>query len=261
MSDELAKLLAQKFIQRGDAKAVQTARGYMPDRDADDTLRPWTMQAVKDHLAGVKTYGNYMLDAESKCKFFCFDLDLKKYGWYYEGEGDETITSGNPREEWKNRLSPARPHLKKALRHLGETLAMVISKDLELPTAMTYSGNKGIHVYGFTGPAAAAEVREAAQLTVDLLDVGDNTWDKDSTGLTYRTHTWGAEYFDSISIEVYPKQDKVETERFGNLLRMPLGRNLKSNDPTFFVDQRAPHDTLMPHPDPVGLLKSGNPWL
>ena len=64
----------------------------------------------------------------------------------------------------------------------------------------------------------------------------------------------GAPWAASVSVETFPKQDSLEGKKLGNLLRMPLGRNQKSPDPCFFVDQRAAQTHLDPVEDPLSVL-------
>jgi hypothetical protein len=67
--------------------------------------------------------------------------------------------------------------------------------------------------------------------------------------------------FPLFTIEIYPKQDSIDNKNLGNLMRLPLGRNQKSPDPTFFVDLSAPIEELRPHRNPVEVLTAGySPW-
>jgi hypothetical protein len=106
---------------------------------------------------------------------------------------------------------------------------------LGLPWAVAYSGSKGVHVYGFTGKLPAADVREAARIVLD----GMGHWQPRKAG--------GDNFFECLdkdpmfgfpefSIEVFPKQDSLDGKDLGNLMRLPLGRNIKSADRPFFMD-------------------------
>ncbi len=63
----------------------------------------------------------------------------------------------------------------------------------------------------------------------------------------------------NFTIEVYPKQASLEGKTLGNLLRLPLGRNCKSADPTFFLDLTSPLAEMRPV-DPEYALTTTNPW-
>jgi hypothetical protein len=58
---------------------------------------------------------------------------------------------------------------------------------------------------------------------------------------------------------VYPKQASLAGKDLGNLLRLPLGRNNKSKDPTFFMDMTAPLAEMRPV-DPEWALTTTSPW-
>jgi hypothetical protein len=124
--------------------------------------------------------------------------------------------------------------------------------DLKVPSAVAYTGNKGIHVYGFTGKMPANEVREAANLVLSELMIRPI---RGNAFFAFEPDaTEGADLF---TIELFPKQDTVKkTSGFGNLMRLPLGKNLKNaGDPTFFVDTEAPMGVLQPT-DPVAVLNN-----
>lgn len=263
MAHELEALIARRFIARSDVKAVQAPDGqYRPVREK------FTMGDLSDHLAGRVTYGHYLIGPENIVKGFTFDIDLKTSGvWIEHPDLSTTFTEEawedgtvrhpcNPRDLWRDRSHPARPWMKLQLRTIAEMLSSRARHSLGIDVACAYSGHKGVHVYGLTGPIPAREAREAAQLVLasfpGVFAVNGNHYDVHDS-------IWGG--FSNFTVEVFPKQDTVDPGHFGNLLRLPLGRNNKSpGDPTFFLDQRLAHTELLPHPDPVALLASGDPW-
>lgn len=271
LHNDIAVLLAKRFIQRRDLKAQQEPSGaYHP------VYSPWRMSDIHAHLDKQVSYGHYLLDQESKCRFFAFDIDLEKEGSWCEfpdlsnrdlADDEPTMvvhplaktdTDDEPlRNAWKNRAHPGRPWFKYQLRMAASKLAQTVTDVLELPVAVAYSGNKGLHVYGFTGPVAADEAREAAELVL----AATGAWEPARGKNFYRAVNLDPiEGFPNLSIEVFPKQAHLENGGLGNLLRLPLGKNLKSKDPTFFVDMNAPMSVIAPHKNPVAVLESGNPW-
>lgn len=272
MSEELAKTIALKMIARADAKAIQRPDGeYMPhreDQQKPESLIPWSLEAVMNHLNASQTFGHYLLDHDSTAKLFVLDIDLNKEGTLPTKElvipPDITeqdvldwmncFEPGNPREAWRDRAHPARKWIKSQFRDCGERLASICHKELGIEVAVAYSGNKGIHVYGFTGRLPAHDVREAANIALELMGL----W----SPVKGRASTYVNERYDIFSLEVYPKQDVISEGSFGNLVRLPLGKNLKSPaDPTFFVDLGAPVNAFVPV-DPLWALTEGarNPW-
>ena len=262
---DLAVLLAKKFIQRRDVKAKQLSNGeYMPhthDNKRTGNRLPWKMHDLEAHLSGEATYGHYMLDTESHCRLFAFDIDLEQVGYLpstFDEDGVATdFHSCDPRDAWRDRRHPARGWMKVQFRMIAETLAGIASKDLDMPVAVAYSGCKGVHVYCFHEPMSAVDSRDGAQLVLDTSGVFDLMKGKNF----YKHKDSDPEMgYPNLSIEVFPKQTDLTDKDLGNLMRMPLGRNLKTPDPTFFVDLTAPFNEMRPG-DAESILVSGNPWL
>lgn len=262
----LTNIIASRFISRTDVYAVQRDDGsYNPVK------RPIDRSVIEEHLSGNATYGHYLLGTDNTAKFFCFDIDLTTSGEFFI-EPDFTLMPQdpvladawyeqnrrgplpcNPRIVWTQRDPQSRPYFKERLRTVGELFTSQINR-LGIGTCMTYSGHKGIHVYGFTGPADAKVVRNIGKRILKDTGIfvpgrGENFF-VDSTG-----------QYPGIELELFPKQDSVEPGHYGNLMRMEFGVNKKSpNDPCFLVNQRLAHAQLAPHNDPVAVLRSGNPW-
>lgn len=257
MSNELANLLAKKFIARPDVKARQYPGGYTPVESKDGQRFPWTRQDLLDHLDGKQTYGHYLLSQASECKLFVFDVDLEKTGFYdvdWPNGNDEDpfrMQEFSPRDAWQDRAHPARAYMKYQFRMIAHKLGKAIETELEIPWAAAYSGGKGVHVYGFTGLLPASDVRDGAMLVLDSLDSVKNLR--------------GANFFmdneyPNMSIEVFPKQSSLDGKDLGNLCRLPLGRNLKNpKDPTFFIDMTTSMSEMRPL-DPVYALTTTSQW-
>lgn len=256
-------------------KAIQRPEGHYivhakRDKAGKEIERyPWDRASLNAHLAGEKTYGHYLLDQDDKTKLFAFDIDLEKPNpqkgikFYYPGGSPDGSWGGfpmelDPRAAWLDRRHPARPWMKYQFKMIAAKLMKVIHEDLEIPCAAAYSGGKGIHVYGFTGSIPAAEAREGAQIVLDTL----GEWEP-SRGENFYKHK-DQDFlrgYPNVSIEVFPKQDSLADKDLGNLMRLPLGRNLKSSDPTFFIDMSSPMADMVPV-DPTWALTGGalRPW-
>lgn len=277
-SKQLADLIAKNFIQRKDVKAVQhgTSGAYRPVK------QKWTKGDLRAHVNREKTYGHYLLDQDSLVKLFAFDIDLDKEGHWIERPDLSSLPNdstqqdvydasiikheSNPREDWKDRKHPGRWYYKHQLRLMGEIISSSISRFAELKTACAYSGNKGIHVYGFfPQPVPARIAREVARRSLEFAGTAMDPQGRFTSAggdIFYKYEPQDAEWgLDNLSIELFPKQDTIKDGHYGNLMRLPLGRNLKNpKDPCFFIDQTLEHTELAPHPDPVQLLRTGNPW-
>lgn len=287
-SKPLAIELAKHFIQRKDVKAKQvTDGGYRPVRDK------WKVGDLMAHVDGNATFGHYTNDADGLTKLIVFDIDLEKNGTWVELPSDEWIgenvfkdsdffdvlvihEDAHPREEWRDRRHPARRWYKQQLRTMVEIISSSIATDLGLRSAAAYSGNKGCHVYAFFDEPT--DIGMARELALTVLEMAGT---KTSSQYEFEA-TKGSNFFQfndpdpytgfkNLSIEIFPKQDSMEGKDLGNLVRLPCGLNYKGptykvkgvvkHEPAFFLDQTAPVRDLKPHPDPVKLLQTGNPYL
>lgn len=284
LHDELIVLIADRFIQRTDVKAVQLKfpdkEIYTPDREIKpERLGPYAPlgfrgRHILQHLNGEATYGHYMLDSDSMCKMFAFDIDLEvnsdTFTGYYmphaewqEGVSEEAWeqqcapVAFNPRQAWLERDPASRPWTKMQMGILARRFVNAIQKETGLPCAAAYSGSKGIHVYGFTGPMPAEQVRAAAVYVIE--STGDWRLAKGHSIYKHKVQDPDLGY-PNFSVEVYPKQGSLDGKDLGNLMRLPLGRNLKSEDPCFFLDLNTPAGVMAPHQNPAKLLATGDPY-
>lgn len=223
---------------------------------------PWGRAELASHLEGQRTYGHYLLNHDDKVKLFAFDVDLEKnepdtpgghMGAWVDDDG--AVHPFDAREAWSDRSHPSRTWCKYQLKMVAHRLLSVITDELELPGAVAYSGGKGVHVYAFTGLISAADARDGAAIVLDTVGGwtphrGDNFFRSvDRNPITG---------YPNLSIEVFPKQSTLKDKELGNLMRLPLGRNMKSKDPTFFVDMTSPMAVMRPA-DPI-LALTASPW-
>lgn len=287
----LPTLIARRFIATPHVHALQAKSGaWYPAREYnpatgkhDGPDLPFTKQVIEDHLAKKKTVGHYLINQDNNCKLFAFDLDLVNHDTdWISYPSDKDIASlemkfgddrdrmqiawehlmrinrqtGNPRELWQDKQHRSRPYLMRQMRGLAEMLSQRIHKELEIPVAVAYSGNKGLHVYGFTGMLPAADARA---LALEILDSFDRFTSVKGRNFFADTDTDPETGYPTLEIEVFPKQDTVNA--YGNLMALPLGMNQKApNSRKFFVDQRSPQSTIVPHNDPETVLEGGDPW-
>jgi hypothetical protein len=269
---QLAKLFASKYIARPDVYAKQHPGGaWMPVTNPDGSYAKIGMKQLLDHMHGRASYGHYLLNQDNKCKFFAFDIDLEEAkpdkGIYYPLPsvitGNEwstaTFQPGDPRSAWRNprSLKIVRQFLVHQLLGMANIIADQINSLLEIPVAVSYSGSKGVHVYGFTGLVDAVHAREGALMVIEALRVieplrGNNFFKHKDTGDPIGDYP-------QLSIEIFPKQDTLEHKKLGNLMRLPLGRNFKG-DEAFFIDIGNTVRTEFHRRDPVEALTVVDPW-
>jgi hypothetical protein len=262
LSDDLATLIARKFVHRADVRAEQVADGgYRPIRT------PWRKEHFDQHLSGEHTFGHYVVGLDGMCKVIVFDIDLIKVrppvrgpGWYplnWTSTQEELVWEEcDPRLVWRDRAHPARAFFKCEFRMMAERIAAVASRDMGMQVAVAYSGSKGVHVYCWdTSLLKASDARIGAGLILD--QAGDFELYRGSCN--FRTTDQTVNGSPNLTIEVFPKQDSLDDKDLGNLVRLPLGVNRHAPDPTFFIDLRAPMNELVPV-DPMWALTTSNPW-
>jgi hypothetical protein len=271
-SANVTNLLAAKFIQRRDAKAIQYGDGYMPVTDtgkADGERLAWTRADLEAHVAGTKSFGHYLVDLDGKCKLFAFDIDLSQPDtragraptWVgIEEDGSWTDMEPktlNPREAWHHPKAPEnlRRFLMSQLHGAAVALATTVTDAIGCPVAVAYSGNKGVHVYGLIGSELAGDVREAANEVINF-----NGGYEPLRGKNFFRHSDDdpIKGFPCIDVEIFPKQDNLSGKDLGNLMRLPLGVHGKSKQRAYFVTLSSPIDSLT-EMDPVKALE-GDPW-
>lgn len=266
--EDQAKLIARRFIQRRDAKAIQKPDGeynvHTVDGRRESERLPWRGRDIVDHLEERRTYGHYLVTPDDQCKLFAFDIDLEQKGFlplkYTAEDGASDFRECDPRAVWNRPVAPkCAPWMIYQFRMIAEKLAGIAHKELEIETAVAYSGFKGVHVYCFTGPISAAEARMGALTVLEMsgefeLFRGNNFYrhkDPDPD-----------EGYPNLTIEIYPKQDSLVGKDLGNLMRLPCGTNRKRQnaglDPSF-LDCSAPL-TQLRKLDLEVALTTANPW-
>lgn len=272
-----ANLLASKFIARSDVKAVQRSNG-----DYNPVDKPFSRRDIEAHLHSEVTYGHYLLNAHSQCKLFVFDIDLDKWDTVHpenneylraptEVDSDGVWTNFapcDPREVWLDRSKKVeRQYFKYQLRMMAQQLAATINEELGLQVACAYTGAKGLHVYGLTGLMPASDVRDGATLVIEKMGAFDqlrgNNFFKHKKVNQPASPVFDEEAsYQCLTLEVFPKQITLDGKGYGNLCRLPLGKNLKNPaDPTFFLDFRANFgDQCFTPRDAVDALTCASYW-
>lgn len=308
--DTLMPLISKRFIQRREPVAQQfDGGGYRPLRDMKTKVPTarFDRTTLTEHLSEKKTYGHYLLDQNDMTKLFVLDIDLTVAGFVPARNLNMTDPSDEDyqawvrsfycvpklRDIWHSRRPdnlPARKYIKYQLRMLSNKLAASTYSIFKLRTAVAYTGNKGVHVYGFFDePKKASLVRDAAELVMESVkhfkpSHGDNFYADERREIIPMTvddgpeaeyvrrwqtegplPTFNPDVYHNFHVEVFPKQRSLEGKDLGNLVRLPLGKNLHAPEDstyaeTFFVDLTLPMTELKPV-DPVWALTTPNPWL
>lgn len=274
---ELARLLGRTLIERRDVYALQQPDGsYRPKVEqgtkAEQKLYvPIKLQDIMDHLDESVTIGHYLVSADNLCRVFCYDIDLRKAPTQeavdqgrdthvvvrFDGQ-DQVI---DPRAIWAAEDSPMKQELALQLRMMAGLLADRVKELTGSKVLVTYSGSKGMHVYGVLDEhTPATDARDIARMVLHswpgqfVAHRGDNFFR--TRMMEGDNHPWRA--YDPLEIEVFPKQDAVHgSDGIGNLLRLPLGLNRKSGKRGFFIDMTLGEGRLGKD-DPMTALTQGS---
>lgn len=290
LDTDLHDALSRLLIARGDVVAEQSANGgYRPvhahnclcemcvrnsvwSGSTDPIYAPWTRSMLMDHLAGKRTYGHYVLNG-NKAKFFCFDVDLKSKAditvhpnWNLAPENltayqfDKWLTDNSqtvetqPRDIWY-RSGGTDPWIEWQLRTIAELFKFQIEATLGFKTLCSFSGSKGIHVYGFPYPGQAVDAKYLRECALYVIKNMGHYWrPKNKSEIVFigqNDPTIGL-----FETEIFPKQTEVPADGFGNLVRMELGVNRKNNSRGFLLDTSAntPVAKLVPDVNPLRTL-------
>jgi hypothetical protein len=202
--EELKTELWNKFVSRKDNYAIQN-----PNADYYKANKDLTLEDIEKHLNGDTTLGLYLLDEDSKVKYICLDVDLKK----------EALEDSHPSpDQWQL--------LKKTASEL-----ISVTKEMKLDPILEFSGKRGYHVLlFFENPEDASTAKSLGKKI------------KESVG----------DIHEDVDIEVFPKQDRLPTGGFGNLLKLPLGIHQVVNKRSEIVDP----ETFEPIADPLLTLQN-----
>ncbi len=153
---------------------------------------------TQEILFSDQTIGTYQLDRNSQVINSCLDFDLKK--------SIHEQKALMPEADWLEWLEKIRQYTQSAFRFI---------RTLGIPCYLEFSGFKGYHIWFFLEmPMPAAEVRAWLQHLEKLLPAMP----------------------EGIEIELFPKQDSIRDGGYGNFVKLPLQKHLKSGKYTHFLD-------------------------
>ena len=175
---------ARQWADKAEGKS-----GYTPVRQA------MTEHDLRDHLAGRRTYGIYLMQTDGQVRLGVIDADLRK-------DLRQASLDGARRSEVRRELA-----------YLLERLP-ALAQEQDLSCIVEFSGSKGYHFwFPFDGPTSPAGVRLALQGLVSRI----------SPDLS------------CFGLEVFPKQDGPSGKGLGNLVKLPLGMHRLSGKPSRFL--------------------------
>jgi len=172
---------------------------------------PFSPEVARHHLAGDLTAGFYLIRLDQTTQHLCFDLDIAAYL-------RKPLPSGKRMLELQGLVQRTAVRLQDACAALG------------LAAHLEDSGHKGRHVWVlFEVPMPARDVRRLASRILEA------------------TPPLPLE----VTLEVFPKQDRVPPGGLGNLVKIPLGLHRKSGRRSLFL-----LPTGSPVSDQLGYLRT-----
>ena len=178
---------ARQWVNRQEGK-----QGYVPVRS------PMTARDVEDHLNNRRTYGIYLLKADSSVSVGVIDADLIT-----------EFREGILKRDEKSQIQRERNYLISQIKEQGAKAG--------LKPIVEFSGNKGYHFWFIFESPVPAEIAKSALIQIRDLIAPD---------------------LSAFTLEVFPKQDKLSGKGFGNLVKLPLGIHRLSGKKSYFLECR-----------------------
>ncbi|HNW34991.1 MAG TPA: CRISPR-associated primase-polymerase type A1 [Candidatus Ozemobacteraceae bacterium] len=193
---EFLDAFVRQFAGREGVHAVQ-AKGEKGAWGYRPVKEPLDTRLVSKHLAGDATLGTYLVRRDDTTCLMAFDLDIAKPA-LRRFDADPT----------------ERRRLKLKLVEEGKRL-LAAATEAEVPLLPEWSGHKGLHFWVFTDEPVPARILRAV-----------GRWLLDRVPPPTAELHW----------ELFPKQDHVEPDGLGNLVKLPLGIHRRSMKRSLFLD-------------------------
>ena len=192
-----AQKILQVFVGREDVFSKETL-GYGGKRQTELQLIPLSEQKIMEHLNGDVTIGTYIQRPNSTVKYLVIDVDISKKVMLQVQRESAAFWS----------------HLEQAWYRAGEIRKIL--KGFGIHSYIEYSGCRGYHVWAFF--TEWIPVRYVNMLS-DIIE----------TKLTKKEQ-------DEICIEFFPNKTRIKAEKFGQVIKLPYGRHIRTNEQSCFMD-------------------------
>lgn len=193
---ELHGLFLDYFQGREDVFARQWADKAKEAQGYVPVRRPITHEDIVDHIKGRKTYGIYLLRSDSTVRTAVIDMDLNK-----------AFRTGPLKSSDQLNLKRERDYILTRMEELS-------LNRLKFKPLCEFSGGKGYHFWFFFEQPVPADL--ARKLITPM-----------ASAL--------ARDCQCFSLEVFPKQDRLQGKGLGNLVKLPMGIHRVSGKPSYFV--------------------------
>lgn len=192
----LADHFLRLFAGRPDCFARQWADKTSGKSGYVPVRQPLRHQDLEAHFKGYETCGIYLIHHDDTVRVAVIDADLSKK--IREGET----------------LKKSMPAIRKESQWMTSRI-LDISREAGMKPWVEISGGKGFHYWYFFGDNVPAGSAKATLLNITSRLASD------------------LEYF---NLEVFPKQDHLSGQGFGNLVKLPLGVHRKTGKRSWFAE-------------------------
>ena len=176
---------------------VQEILDYNRKRKTEDVMLPINESHIKEHLLGKSTYGTYIQRSNNTVHFLVFDVDVSKRVLLKTNRENETFGS----------------YLQKAL---DTTVAIrKIFKGMGIQSYIEYSGCRGYHLWVFVNEWIPV------RFAVMLMDIVTEAITDDP----------------DITVECFPNKQRIKAGKYGQKIKLPYGRHLKTGEHSFFIGE------------------------
>ncbi|MFG6321969.1 MAG: hypothetical protein K1W41_10670 [Lachnospiraceae bacterium] len=197
LNQATAQKILHIFVGREDMFSKETL-GYSGKRQAEFQPLPLTDQKIMEHLNGNITIGTYIQRPNSTVKYLVIDVDISKKVML-QIRRDSPVFQTYLEQAW----------------HRAEEIRKVL-KGFGIYSYIECSGCRGYHVWTFF--TEWIPVRYVNMLS-DIIETKITEQEKEE-----------------ICIEFFPNKTRVKAEKFGQVIKLPYGRHVRTNEQSCFLD-------------------------
>lgn len=197
LNQDTAQKILQVFVGREDMFSKETL-GYGGKRQTELQPLPLSEPKVMEHLRGEVTIGTYIQRPNGTVKYLVIDVDISKKIILQVQRNSKMFTS----------------YLEQALRYAEEVKKIL--KSLGINSYIEYSGCRGYHIWVFF----------TEWIPVRYVNMLSDVVESKISAIKQ----------DEICIEFFPNKTRIKAERFGQVIKLPYGRHIRTGEQSYFLD-------------------------
>lgn len=197
LNQDTAQKILQVFVGREDMFSKETL-GYGGKRQTELQPLPLSEPKVMEHLRGEVTIGTYIQRPNGTVKYLVIDVDISKKIILQVQRNSKIFIS----------------YLEQALRYAEEVKKIL--KSLGINSYIEYSGCRGYHIWVFF----------TEWIPVRYVNMLSDVVESKISAIKQ----------DEICIEFFPNKTRIKAERFGQVIKLPYGRHIRTGEQSYFMD-------------------------